>query len=1130
MTNFAFMPSGLSTVRDAAAKAESYILSDPRSACFHARFALETAVHWLYRHDNRLRMPYDRSLGALIHEPSFQNILPEPIFPKIRLIQRIGNQAVHEQRSTPPVDGLRSVKELHHLGHWLTRTYFPDAPRDGFSWSDNRVPRPLDASKVVPRKELLRLHEKLEKDAAERLKVEQERDALSEEIRRLRDELAKNRQAAEAQTDDHDYNEAETREYLIDVELRRAGWTLEAPRDREFTVDPMPDGKKGRADYVLWGDDGKPLAVVEAKRTTVDADAGRRQAELYAQGLETMFGRRPLIFYTNGHKTGFWDDHPSFGYPPRAVSGFYTKDELERLIRRRDSRQALATSDVKDTVAGRYYQKRAIGKIFEHFLSKRRKALLVMATGTGKTRTAIALVDVLQRSNWIKRALFLADRRSLVRQAAKAFKTHLPDSSPVDLLNDKEADGRVYLCTYPTMMGLIDEKRGESNRFGVGFFDLVIIDEAHRSVYKKYGEIFRYFDSLLVGLTATPKDEVDRDTYGLFDLEQGVPTDAYELDKAVADGFLVFYDGHQVDMRFPRRGIDYEALSEEEKEQWDTLDWGDAEDDERPDRVDAGAVNNWLFNEDTVDQVLRYVMENGHKVDGGDRLGKTIVFARNQRHAEFIERRFNVHYPEFAGKFARIVSYKERDAQGLIDDFSIADKAPHIAISVDMLDTGIDVPEILNLVFFKPVYSKTKFWQMVGRGTRTCEDLFGPGDHKQDFRLFDFCGNLDFFRANPEGVKRSGSRPSLSTRLFQDRVELLGLLLDDPALDPDAVLADPLRMALQREVAGMNADNFIVRDRLQAVDRFRRMEDWQSLSSSERQTLKNEVAGLPSAMPTDDVRSRELDALVLKMQLAWIQGGADAFGPERVKILELAALLETRTGVPAVADQVEYLEAIQDPGFWDAISLDELEEMRVVLRRLVPFITHDERKIVYTTFQDEILEVRAGHAPHMPKMTGVQYEKKVRDYLRNHLDHLVIHRLRTHKPLTATDLQSLETTLEEIGEDDGPVLLSGLLAKSGAPSLVHFVRGLVGMDRAAAQQAFSRFLSDRSLTARQIQFIELIVDQLTARGVMEAGALYESPFHELHSGGPDALFAGKDNVIDGIFDTLESLQPETLAG
>jgi type I restriction enzyme R subunit len=406
-----------------------------------------------------------------------------------------------------------------------------------------------------------------------------------------------------------------------------------------------------------------------------------------------------------------WDDST---YPPRPVQGFLKKAEVELAIQRRSSRRPLAGASINTAIAGRYYQTRAIRRVGESFeRDRQRKALLIMATGAGKTRTVIALADVLMRSNWAKRVLFLADRVALVNQAVNAFKAHLPDAAPVNLVTDKAAEGRVFVSTYPTMMGLIDEAHDGQRRFGVGHFDLIIIDEAHRSVYQKYRAIFDYFDSLLVGLTATPKDEIDHNTYGLFDLETGVPTDAYGLDEAVADGHLVPPVAISVPLRFPREGIRYADLSDEEKEEWDALEWN--EDGSTPDEINAEALNQWLFNQDTVDKVLETLMTRGQRVAGGDRLGKTIVFAKNNEHADFIAQRFDANYPHYKGHFARVVTYKTEYAQSLIDDFSAKDKAPHIAISVDMLDTGIDVPEVVNLVFFKVVRSKTKFWQMVGR-------------------------------------------------------------------------------------------------------------------------------------------------------------------------------------------------------------------------------------------------------------------------------------------------------------------------------------------------------------------------------------------------------------------------------
>jgi type I restriction enzyme R subunit len=1127
-SNFAFLPAAFHDLAQAARKAETYIMGDPRVACFHARFALEVAVHWLYRHDNGLRMPYDSNLGAMIHDPGFRNIVPDAVFQKARAIQQIGNQAAHDPRPITQYYALQAVKELHHFCYWMTRTYAPTSPRDGAAWSDARIPQPIAGAEMVSRKQLETLEQQLAEKAKEAFQRQQERDAIDTELQELRAQLAATRAAAEKVVDAHDYSEAETRNYIIDLELRRAGWSLDQPRDREYEVRGMPNNKGvGYADYVLWGDDGKPLAVVEAKKTTVKVEAGQQQAKLYADCLEAMHGQRPLIFYTNGYETWLWDD---LQYPPRQVYGYYKKEELTRQVLRRNSRKPFSSIPIKTDIVERYYQKRAITSICEHLTKKQRKALLVMATGTGKTRTAIALVDVLQRANWVKRVLFLADRVSLVNQAANAFKAHLPDSSPVNLVTEKNTEGRVYVCTYPTMMGLIDETDGGAARFGVGHFDLIVIDEAHRSVYQRYREIFRYFDSLLVGLTATPREQVDKNTYDLFDLEQGVPTDAYELELAVSDEFLVPPQVRQVDLRFPREGIHYDDLSDEEKAEWESLDWGDADSGTgTPDTVQASAINQWLFNTDTVDKVLQHLMEEGHKVEAGDRLGKTIIFARNHDHAEFIAKRFNFHYPHYVGHFARVIDNYAKYAQSLIDEFSQKDKAPHIAISVDMLDTGIDVPEVVNLVFFKPVYSKIKFWQMIGRGTRLCKNLFGPDQDKENFRIFDFCFNFDYFRENPNGIEGSGSE-SLGTRLFQSRVNLLAYLQRHADKEPTGALRDSLTNRLHQEVSAMNKDNFMVRARLQHVEKFQQLTAWKNLSDSDIHEVSEQLSRLPSEIATDEIEARMFDLSALRMQIALVENDAGTFETTRRKVIEIAASLEEKDAIPDVKKQLEFLRAIQTTEFWEAIDLAALEDLRERVRGLVQFIDKGKRKIVYTNFEDEILSVREDETIYMPKMTGSQYAKKVEDYLRSHQNEIAIHRLRNNQALTPTDLQSLEKTLLDLGAEEGERLLQSMLLRTELPTLPHLVRRIVGMDRSAAKAAFAQFLDDRSLNSQQMRFVELVIDQLSARGFIEPNALYESPFNSLHADGPEGLFAGKNNIIDGIFQQLEQTQPRVMEG
>src|SRR5262245_47069510 len=772
MSQFAFLEREWADVFESALKAEAAVQADPRTACFYARRALELAVGWGYKHDAALRVPYQDNLSALIHDPSFKQAAGEAVFSKARVVNTLGNRAVHSHRPVPEADALAAVRELFHVAYWFARTYGRvGRPAPGLAFDPAALPRPAQAAKQTA-EQLQALEARLRERDENLAALLADKTALDQELKRLRAEIAKAKQAAAAQPDTHDYSEAETRDYFIDLLLKEAGWPLDQPRDREFEVAGMPNKEgKGFVDYVLWGDDGKPLGLVEAKRTRRDARVGQQQAKLYADCLERQFGQRPLIFYSNGYEHWLWDDT---NYPPRAVQGFYKKRELELAIQRRGTRKPLATGEINPAIVERYYQTRGIRRIAEAFERDHdRKALVVMATGAGKTRTVIALADLLMRCNWGKRVLFLADRVALVNQAVNAFKRHLPDSSPVNLVTEKDAEGRVFVSTYPTMMGLIDEARDGQRRFSVGHFDLVVIDEAHRSVFQKYRAIFDYFDALLVGLTATPKDEVDRNTYSLFELETGVPTDVYSLEDAVNDRFLVPSKAVSVPLKFQREGIRYDQLSEEDKEQWDALEW--SEDGEVPDRVEAEAVNKWLFNKDTVDKVLEHLMTRGQKVAGGDRLGKTIIFAKNQDHAEFIAERFNANYPHYKGEFARVIAFKTEYAQSLIDNFSQADKAPHIAISVDMLDTGIDVPEVVNLVFFKLVRSKTKFWQMIGRGTRLRPDLFGPGQPKEFFYIFDYCQNLEFFSQNPETTDGAVSA-SLGKQLFTSRLELISAI------------------------------------------------------------------------------------------------------------------------------------------------------------------------------------------------------------------------------------------------------------------------------------------------------------------------------------------------------------------
>jgi type I restriction enzyme R subunit len=699
----------------------------------------------------------------------------------------------------------------------------------------------------------------------------------------------------------------------------------------------------------------------------------------------------------------------------------------------------------------------------------------------------------------------------------------------VNLVTDKHTEGRVFVSTYPTMMGLIDEQFDGQRRFGVGHFDLIVIDEAHRSVYQKYRAIFEYFDSLLVGLTATPKDEIDKNTYGLFDLETGVPTDAYGLDEAAADGHLVPPVAISVPLKFQRQGIRYADLPEDEKEAWDALEW--SEDGTVPTEVDPAELNKWLFNIDTVDKALELLMTQGQKVAGGDRLGKTIVFAKNNDHADFIADRFKVNYPQYKGHFARVVTYKTAYAQSIIDDFSAKEKMPHIAVSVDMLDTGIDVPEVVNLVFFKVVRSKTKFWQMLGRGTRLCKDLFGPGEHKQNFFVFDFCQNLEFFSQNPATSDGSSSEP-LSTRLFKGRLEMIAELdkrqkYGTQASEPRAKTAighpseeqlrDETTELLRARVAAMNIDNFVVRPQRQLVEKYVEAKAWKQLSDDDHSELGHRIANLPSQQADEDEEAKRFDMLVLRTQLAILQAKPD-FASLKQKIQAVAGALEDQVAIPAVKAEIMLISAVACDEWWDDVTVPMLETVRRRLRALVKLIPKGQKKVVYTDFEDELGETTKVDLPQVTAgLNMIKFKEKARQFLKAHEAHLSLQRLRRNQALTAADLVELERMLVEAG---GTKALIDE-AKERSQGLGLFIRSLVGLDREAAMQAFSEFLSGTTATPDQIEFIELVVQELTLNGEMEADRLFQSPFTDINSQGPLGLFpAAKVSVLADLLNEI----------
>jgi type I restriction enzyme R subunit len=1027
-SNFAFL-THWPELQQRAQCAEAHIRTDPRVSAFYARNCLELLVETVFDIDNWLTRPrHDATLMSLIHEPRFKDNLKHGLFGKFKLIIQIGNAAVHDRAAPQVRDALQSVVELHHVLYWFARTYTPDLDRTHFNvapFDPTLIPESSSSPDkgrpggVSSARQIQALEQQLAAELAN------ENATLKAENQLLLAQIAAAKAAAAAVDDTHDYHEADTRRYLIDTLLQEAGWKLDQPRDTEYPVSGMPLSKanpngNGKVDYVLWNDDGKALAVVEAKRTSKSPEAGQHQAKLYADCLEQQCGVRPVIFYSNGYETRLWDDTQ---YPPRDVQGFYRKDELALLIKRRSERKPFFDAEgvaakINNDISNRHYQKTALTQILDTFeQERRRKALLVMATGTGKTRTVISLVDLLTRHDWIKNILFLADRNALLTQAKKNFVRLLPRIS-CSLLDAAVTKGtlnsRLYFATYPTLKNVLDRPASE-RPFGVGHFDLVIVDEAHRSVYQKYRQIFSYFDGLLVGLTATPKDEVDKNTYGLFDLQDGMPTYAYEDYTAYAEKFLVPPTRIAVATRFMRHGIKYAQLSEAERREWEEKE-ALAERDE----VLPQELNKFLFNKNTADKMFAQLFKadalGGIHVEGGDVIGKTIIFAANHDHAEFLQKQFDKNFPKWKGKLAQVITYKNPYAQALIDEFSVEGvpfdaKNPQlrIAISVDMLDTGIDVPDVVNLVFFKVVQSKVKFTQMLGRGTRLCPDLFAPGEDKTTFRVFDYCQNFEFFGQNPQGAPDSVNKP-LGRQLFEKRVQLATLISAKTAQQPDAAL-DALKTyqldLLHHQVTGMNLKNFIVRPKRQQIEPFLAREYWNKLNDSKHVVLESHIAALPTeaeAFNPEEQRNElanRFDNLIVGMQLTLLEKGCV---PEtaRQRVMEFAQRLEGKTSIPAVLKHLGLIQSVQTAEFWQDAALPTLENLRRTFRNLMFALDKLEKQVVYTDFKDELLAVAdvTGQYPNTSSLDLTQYRRKTETYIRDHQDHLTIQKLKRNKPIT----------------------------------------------------------------------------------------------------------------------------------
>lgn len=1100
MTNFDYLKGEpqFSMFVDVAISAEKIIHIDPEASIINCRRSMEFAIKWMYSVDKSLIMPYQDNLHSLMYTDEFKDIVDESLWRRLDFIRRMGNNAAHTGKKVTFDQAALCLENLFIFLDFISYCYAKNYEQRNFNLQLLKD-EPGRAQNSIP-----------EEFADIDLK------ALIAENKALKEALTSRREykAPDYVVKPLELSEYKTRKIYIDSMLLDAGWVEGKNWINEVELSGMPNKSGvGFADYVLYDDAQRPLAVIEAKRTCVDVSKGRQQAKLYADLLEKKHGRRPVVFLTNGFDIRIIDGQ----YPERKCAAIYSKRDLEKWFNLLTMRTSLRDVVIDKNVAGRYYQEAAIKAVCDSFGEKnKRKALLVMATGSGKTRTVIELCHVLLNAGWIKNILFLADRNSLVTQAKRNFVNLLPDLSCVNLCEEKgNYHAHCVFSTYQTMINLIDDAKDEEGKvFSCGHFDLVICDEAHRSIYNKYKDIFTYFDAPFVGLTATPKDEIDKNTYGIFELESGVPTYGYELAQAVKDGYLVDFQSVETSLKFIEHGIVYDELSEEDKEIYENT--FENEDGIVPQAIGSSALNTWIFNKDTIRKALHILMTNGLKVDYGEKVGKTILFAKNHNHAEMIYEVFHEEYPHLPNDYAKVIDNHINYAQSAIDEFSDPKKLPQIAISVDMLDTGIDVPEVLNLVFFKKVMSKAKFWQMIGRGTRLCPELL-DGNDKDKFYIFDFCGNFEFFRIN--SGKPSANMMALQSAIFnlefQIVYKLQGIEYQTKRLRS---YRDKLVEVMSKKVSELDQKNFAVRQHLKYVDYYANKENYKVLTYEDTLVVSDEVS--PLILPDgDEISAVRFDALMYGIELACLVG--KKYTKARNDLMKRVDAIASVANIPEIQMKAELIQKILQTSYVEDAGVSEFEYIREELRDLMKYVPFTSIHHYVTDFTDDILNITWNES-ELENDELANYKAKAEYYVRQHQDTLAIAKLKTNRPLTDTDIKTLEGILwGELGTKED------YKREVGEKPLGEFVREIVGLDMNAAKEAFSDYLNEASMDSRQIYFVNQIVEYIVHNGLMkDLSVLQESPFTD--RGSVVEIFTDM-NVWSGIHKVIEQININAIA-
>ncbi len=1110
--NFEILRSRWPELATLGAFAERYAHRDAPSSLIKQRTFCEHLVAAIYQ-AHRLPPPYQDSLYHMLTEEAFKDAVPKVILDKLHLIRLNGNDAAHG-KPVKVETALHCLREAWDLGRWYFLTFGGGNRAD---CPDFQEPSPVDM-KAKLKKEKKAALEKVESQEAQLQELLQEVESLrtkAAEAEKTESELQALKETGEAVADALQFDEATTRQRLIDQQLVEAGWRLDpnggdtdqVSREVDVPHQPTQSGA-GRADYVLWDDAGKPLGVIEAKKTAVSPEKGRTQAKIYADGLGKQYGQRPVIFYTNGFDIYLWDDEQN--YPPRQLFGFYSKDSLEYLVRQRLARIPLENIEPKkDIVGDRLFQIEAIQKVCEQFSQNRRKALIVQATGTGKTRVAIALTDVLVQHNWCTRVLFLCDRLELRKQAKKAFTSFM--NEPLTLVTAKTAQDRnkrIYLATYPAMMKIFQT-------FDTGFFDILIADESHRSIYNRYRDLFRWFDCLQVGLTATPVGQIHRNTFRLFDCPEMNPTVYYSLEDAVEEGFLVPLEVYTHTTQFLRAGIKFNQLTDAQKEELE-----DAGETPELFNYEPGEIDKKIFNRETNREIIRNLMENGIRDGAGQLPGKSIIFARNHNHAMILSEVFDELYPQYGGKFCHVIDNYDPRAEQLIDDFKDSENQLTIAISVDMLDTGIDVPEVVNLVFAKPVFSWVKFWQMIGRGTRTCLDLFGPGRHKTRFRIFDHWGNFERFEIERPEADRPPSK-SILQQVFEARIDLAETALKKA----DIRTLEQTVGLIRADINSLPDDTISVREKWKEKSMVLAEGVLNQFGPNVAAALRNDIAPLMQwVYIRDHAEAYSLDLLMTNAQRERLhQSGRFADFKDQVQeqVSQLVMHLNP------VKKKAETIRKVMAEEFWNQADPATLERMRTELRGIM----HHRQKGGGPKPLPKIIDLCDPGVEYGRRDTTVRsidmepYRQMAEETLRSLSETPVMKKIRREEPVTQLDLESLVSLALTQNPDVNLELLKEFYPEA-APPLDFIIRTLIGMEPETVEKRFADFARRFSENSRQTHFLRLLKNHIRRYGTITIDKLYEEPFTTIDSDGPDGIFASEAQ-IDELIGIVETFQPKT---